>query len=293
MGTLKDLLQRASCAFANSLKKIFGSNSTEELSRGFEKLLIEADFGSQGTKAFLAKLPFKAGKEACLEKLRALTLEALSSCHKDLQLDRPSTIMLCGANGNGKTTTIGKLALLYKDRKVLVTNCDTFRAAASEQLSAIVQKAGAELYIPKSKDPAGIAYAAAEEAESYGMLLVDTSGRMSNNENLMQELSKIKRSLIKAAPERNLLVMLVLDASTGQAACKQAEVFANVAQIDGLILTKLDGSAKAGTIVGLAAKYKLPVCFVGTGEGLDSIAHFDPEEFITGLFGDVYSTFGF
>jgi fused signal recognition particle receptor len=267
-------------AFANSIKRLFSAST--DLTKEFEKLLVEADFGLATTRSFLSKLPLKEGYEACMRRLEELVLQSLNSCKARLDLNNIEVFMLCGANGNGKTTAIGKLAVFFNDKRVLVANCDTFRAAAAEQLAIIARNV--DLYDAKSSDPASIAYLAAEAATKgpYDLLLVDTSGRMSSNSNLMQELSKISRSLLKISSK--ICTLLVLDASTGQAAHRQAEVFIKAAQIDGLILTKLDGSAKAGTIVGLAERYKLPVYFVSTGEGMSDFAYFNAEGFTKSLF---------
>lgn len=282
MTNLKGFFQSTLSTFANSIKKLFGTSG--DLTKELERLLIEADLGLSATRSFLSKLPIKDGHGACIKKLKELILDTLNSCKARLDLNNIQVLMLCGANGNGKTTAIGKLALLLNNKRILVANCDTFRAAAAEQLAIITQKVDADLYDAKSSDPASIAYSAADAAikGSYDLLLVDTSGRMSSNINLMQELSKINRSLLKVTPK--LCTLLVLDASTGQAAHRQAEVFIKAAQIDGLILTKLDGSARAGTIVGLAEKYKLPVYFVSAGEGMSDFAYFDAKDFTESLF---------
>ena len=193
-------------------------------------------------------------------------------------------------NGNGKTTTIGKLAALFtrEGKKVIVAACDTFRAAAVDQLEIWADRAGCVFVKGETNsDPASVAYSAIETAINgkADILMIDTAGRLHNHQNLMDELAKITKVIEKntgSSPQHSLLV---LDATTGQNAFNQLEEFRNVAGIDGLVVTKLDGTAKAGVVVGLSARFKIPIYFLGLGEGIGDIKTFDEVEFSNALVG--------
>ena len=203
--------------------------------------------------------------------------------------DGPTIILVAGVNGSGKTTSIAKLAKLLKDQgnAVMVAACDTFRAAAVEQLSIWADRT--EVQIVKHQtgaDPGAVAYDACEAAVARGMdiLLVDTAGRLHTQDNLMRELEKIHRVVSKKVEGAPHEVLLVLDATTGQNAVSQARVFGETVSVTGIILAKLDGSAKGGVVVGIRDQIDMPVKFVGTGETLDDIDPFDPGEFVEALF---------
>jgi fused signal recognition particle receptor len=203
---------------------------------------------------------------------------------------KPFVVLVVGVNGSGKTTTIAKLANLYKGegRKVMLAAGDTFRAAAVEQLKIWGDRAGVPVVAKDTgADAAGLAYEALERAKTEGcdVLLIDTAGRLHNKANLMDELAKIVRVIRKLDPAAPHSCLLVLDATTGQNAHAQVETFKTLSPVDALVVTKLDGSAKGGVLVALAEKFKLPVVAVGVGEGIDDLRPFEARAFARGLMG--------
>jgi fused signal recognition particle receptor len=199
-------------------------------------------------------------------------------------------VLVVGVNGSGKTTTIGKLASQFKaaGKLVVIAAGDTFRAAAVEQLQVWGTRAGVPvLTAPEGSDPASLAFSAMERAEADGadLLLIDTAGRLQNRADLMEELAKIVRVIRKKDPSAPHNTLLVLDASTGQNAVSQVEIFRKIADVSGLIMTKLDGSAKGGVLVSLADKFGLPIHAIGVGEQIDDLSPFDPEDFARALTG--------
>lgn len=204
---------------------------------------------------------------------------------------KPHVILFCGVNGNGKTTTIGKIAhrLQKQGKKVVLAACDTFRAAAVEQLQIWGQRSQAHRVIvgELEADPASVAFRACEESLAVGadVLLIDTAGRLHNKTNLMEELAKVIRVIRKSIPEAPHNIILVLDATTGQNAISQVENFKNIVPISGLIITKLDGTAKAGIIVAIAKKFALPIYMIGVGEQVEDLDEFQANSFARNLFG--------
>lgn len=201
----------------------------------------------------------------------------------------PTVVMIAGVNGSGKTTSIAKLALKLKTdgKKVLVAACDTFRAAAVEQLAVWCERIGCDIVKQQQgSDPAAVAHDACERAKArgYDVLIVDTAGRLHTQTNLMRELEKIHRIVAKQMPGAPHESLLVLDATTGQTAVAQAEQFTKTVKCSGIILTKLDGSAKGGAVFAIKSKVGLPVKFVGVGEGMDDLEVFDPDAFVAALF---------
>ena len=257
-----------------------------------EDLLIEADLGvttAMRITEALAKGRYEKGLSA--EAVRAVLAQeverALTPVAKPLSLAKgykPHVILVAGVNGTGKTTTIGKLARLFSQdgKKVIVAAGDTFRAAAIDQLRIWAERTGAGIVTrPAGADPAGLAFDALKEAQAgdYDVLLIDTAGRLQNKQALMDELEKIIRVLKKIDADAPHDVLLVLDATTGQNALSQVEVFRDRAQVTGLVMTKLDGTARGGILVAIAEKYGLPVHAIGIGEGADDLRPFDPGEF--------------
>jgi fused signal recognition particle receptor len=203
---------------------------------------------------------------------------------------RPQVVLVVGVNGSGKTTTIGKLASQFKaaGKSVVIAAGDTFRAAAVEQLQVWGQRAGVPvLTAPEGSDPASLAYEAMTKAQESGadLLMIDTAGRLQNRADLMEELSKIVRVIRKKDPDAPHNTLLVLDATTGQNALNQVEIFRKLADVTGLVMTKLDGTAKGGVLVALADKFGLPIHAIGVGEQIDDLAPFDPEDFARALVG--------
>jgi fused signal recognition particle receptor len=202
---------------------------------------------------------------------------------------QPYVIMVVGVNGVGKTTTIAKLANRFRERgrSVLVAAADTFRAAASEQLDIWAQRAGvAIIRTQQGADPAAVAFDAVQSAKSRGteVVIVDTAGRLHTKSNLMEEMKKISRVMSRVITEAPHDVLLVIDATTGQNGLRQAEVFSQAVPVTGLVVTKLDGTAKGGIIFAIQEKLKIPVRFIGVGEGIDDLQPFDPKEFVEALF---------
>ena len=202
----------------------------------------------------------------------------------------PQVVLVVGVNGSGKTTTIGKLASQFRaaGKSVIIAAGDTFRAAAVEQLQVWGQRAGVPvLTAPEGSDPASLAFDAMTRAEAEGadLLLIDTAGRLQNRADLMEELAKIVRVIRKKDPTAPHNTLLVLDATTGQNALSQVEIFRNLADVSGLVMTKLDGTAKGGVLVALADKFGLPIHAIGVGEQIDDLAPFDPQDFARALTG--------
>ncbi len=206
-------------------------------------------------------------------------------------LEGPTVILFVGVNGVGKTTTIGKIGAMYKNKgkKVLMVAGDTFRAGAIEQLELWGERTGIRVISGNSKDPSSVIYDGLEVAknEGYDLVLVDTAGRLQNKSNLMEELSKINRVIKKIIPDAPHETLLVIDATTGQNGISQAKAFKEITDITGIVLTKLDGTAKGGIVLAIKEEVNIPVKYVGLGERVDQIEAFDIEKYIYGLFKDL------
>ncbi|MBO7389076.1 MAG: signal recognition particle-docking protein FtsY [Oscillospiraceae bacterium] len=202
---------------------------------------------------------------------------------------KPAVILMTGVNGVGKTTTIGKLALMLKNegKKVLLCAGDTFRAAAAEQLGIWAERSGSEIVAhEEGSDPASVVFdsIAAAKARGSDVIIVDTAGRLHNKQNLMNELAKISRVIRRELPEADIETLMVLDATTGQNGLEQAKQFLETAELTGIVLTKLDGTAKGGIVYAIASQLKVPVKFIGVGEGVEDLLPFDPKSFSEALF---------
>ena len=234
-----------------------------------------------------------ADVDAARAVLEDILIDILRVCEQPLvleELPKPAVILMVGVNGVGKTTTIGKLASQFKaaGKTVVIAAGDTFRAAAVEQLQIWGDRAGVPvLTAPDGSDPASLAFDAMTKAEADGtdLLMIDTAGRLQNRADLMEGLAKIVRVIRKKDPEAPHNTLLVLDATTGQNAISQVETFRRLADVSGLVMTKLDGTAKGGVLVALADKFGLPIHAIGVGEQIDDLAPFDPEEFAAALTG--------
>ncbi|MEG0616321.1 MAG: signal recognition particle-docking protein FtsY [Oscillospiraceae bacterium] len=268
---------------------------TDELYDDLEEQLILADTGADVADGLVQKLRsevksrhIKTGTEA-LDVLKQLITDMLSA-DDDMQLKgQPAVILVIGVNGVGKTTSIAKLAHLYTQngKKVMLAAGDTFRAAASEQLCVWAERAGVPVIKhEEGADPAAVIYDAVESAtaKGYDIVICDTAGRLHNKKNLMNELGKMSRVITKASDKASVETLLVLDAITGQNAIMQAQSFIDAASATGIILTKLDGTAKGGAVISIKAKLGLPVRFVGVGEGMDDLMTFDANAFVDALF---------
>ena len=268
----------------------------EDLFDELEELLITSDVGVETTEELLDALREKVKEEKIKEpeeikKILYAELRSMIGEGDGLHLStKPSVILVIGVNGVGKTTSIGKMAAELKSqkKKVIVAAADTFRAAAAEQLAVWCERAGVDLIRQGAgADPAAVVFDTIQAAKSRGadVVIVDTAGRLHNKKNLMDELAKINRVIARELPDADRENLLVLDATTGQNAVIQAREFKEAAEITGLILTKLDGTAKGGIILSIRRELDIPVKFVGVGEGIDDMKPFDPDEFAEALFG--------
>lgn len=268
---------------------------TPELYEDLEEQLILADTGADVAEELVAKLKIevrnnylKTGADA-LDALKGIIKEMLAA-DTDMDLSgKPTVILVIGVNGVGKTTSIAKLAHLYAEQgqKVMLAAGDTFRAAAVEQLDVWAKRAGVPMVRHQDgADPAAVIFDAVQSATARGfdIVLADTAGRLHTKKNLMEELGKISRVVHKANPDAAVETLLVLDGVTGQNAINQAKEFVEAANATGIILTKLDGTAKGGAVISIKAKLGLPVRFVGVGEGIDDLMPFDPDAFVDALF---------
>jgi fused signal recognition particle receptor len=292
-------LARTRQSFAQGLRGALGRGRVdEELYAELEELLIAADVGVDATEELLANVRTEAAgtddphvvEVALKDAIRGLLTTAREQSPRAARPARgPEVVMVVGVNGVGKTTTIGKLARRETEagRKVLIGACDTFRAAAGEQLEAWAERAGVEIVRQRDgADPAAVAFdaLAAAEARRADLVLLDTAGRLHTKQNLMQELKKVHRVVAQRIPGAPHEVLLCLDATTGQNAIRQARQFDAAIGVDGLVLAKLDGTARGGVVVAIARELRLPVRMVGIGEGIDDLVPFDADAFVDALF---------
>ncbi|WP_137157193.1 signal recognition particle-docking protein FtsY [Rhizobium sp. FKL33] len=296
---LRQGLARTSAQLGAQISALFTKRKLDEDTlEELEDLLIRADLGVETALRITDTLSSERyGKDVSGEDVSRIMageiVKVLKPVAKPLELDlshKPHVILVVGVNGTGKTTTIGKLAakLSRAGLKVMLAAGDTFRAAAIEQLHIWASRTGCEIVSTKlGADAAGLAYDAYEKAKTSGqdVLIIDTAGRLQNKTELMAELEKIVRVLGKLDPDAPHTVLQTLDATTGQNALNQVEIFRNVAGVSGLIMTKLDGTARGGILVAIAAKHKLPVYFIGVGEGVDDLEPFDAEDFAEAIAG--------
>ncbi len=262
-----------------------------------EELLIRSDMGVDTALRVTANIAEgRFGKRISTADLKAALATEIARIMEPvarplpLYPQKPQVVLVVGVNGSGKTTTIGKLASQFKaaGKSVVIAAGDTFRAAAVEQLQIWGQRAGVPvLTAPEGSDPASLAFDALTKAQADGadLLLIDTAGRLQNRADLMEELAKIVRVLRKKDPSAPHNTLLVLDATTGQNALLQVEIFRKIADVSGLVMTKLDGTARGGVLVALADKFGLPIHAIGVGEQIDDLAPFDPQDFANALVG--------
>ena len=299
LARLKAGLRRTSNSLTSGIGAIFTGRRLDEAAlEELEELLIAGDLGAATAAELTAALAQQRfGAEVTATEVRhALAdqiADLLAPVEGALAIDddaKPHVILVAGVNGTGKTTTIGKLAqsLSREGKRVMLVAGDTFRAAAVEQLTIWGERAGAPVVArPDGGDPAGLAFDALERARAEGIdvLLIDTAGRLQNKAHLMAELQKIDRVLKKLDPRAPHSRLLVLDATTGQNALNQVDVFREAIAVDGLVMTKLDGTAKGGILVALAQRFGLPVIALGIGEGIDDLRPFEARAFATALMG--------
>ena len=295
---LKSGLQKTRSSLAGGIENVVHGKAKvgPELLEELEEILLIADVGMNSASFILEDLKKDVAKnrirenEEVLEQLKSRMKEILSQNIKPITFtqNKPLVILMVGVNGSGKTTTIGKLAQRWKQegKKVLLAAGDTFRAAAINQLQVWADRAGINCISQKSgADPSAVAYDAVQAAISRDMdvVLIDTAGRLQTNQNLMEELKKIKRVIGKVLPGAPHETLLVLDATLGQNSISQAKLFHETLELDGFVMTKLDGTAKGGVLFNLSGELKLPIYFIGVGEKAEDLQEFDPERFVEAL----------
>jgi len=292
-GPLKDRLLKTRQSLSNGLSRIFSRNKeniTEAL-ESLEELLVTSDIGIQTSLDLIERIEKNASRISEEDQLKEILRNEIRSLLRDSAEDsetvtsKPHVIMVVGVNGVGKTTTIGKLSAQFNASglSVLIAASDTFRAAATDQLSIWAERAGADIVKHKdNSDPAAVAYDSIEAAiaRSTDIVLIDTAGRLHTNANLMEELKKIKRSVSKKIPDAPHETLLILDATTGQNALAQAKVFHEALGVTGIILTKLDGTAKGGIVISICNQFKIPLQYIGIGEKIEDLQPFDPDQFV-------------
>lgn len=299
-------LEKTRTSFFDKLKRVIAGKSRvdDEVLDNLEEILISSDVGVETTLRIIERIQKRVEKDKYLgtdelnrilkEEISALLLEnpAASSSAEGIPGSRkPYVIMVVGVNGVGKTTTIGKLAWNFKQagHKVLLGAADTFRAAAVEQLKIWAKRVDVPIVEKGMQaDPASVAFDTlnAAVARESDVVLIDTAGRLHNKTHLMDELAKIKRVMQKVIPDAPHMVLLVLDGSTGQNAFEQAWQFASVTNVNGLAVTKLDGTAKGGVVIGISDQLQVPVLYIGVGEGMEDLQIFDRHAFVESLFNE-------
>jgi len=297
-GKLKEGLSKTSDKFTGGLENIFLGRKTidEDLLEELEELLITSDMGVQTSMKIIDSVRDEVSRKTLkdpAELKNSLKKKILEIINLDNTLnqveEKPYMVIVVGVNGTGKTTSIAKLAKMFKDSglKTVLAAGDTFRAAAVDQLAIWADRAGVPIIRQaEGSDPAAVIYDAVQsaKAKNFDVLIADTAGRLHNKFNLMKELEKIFRVIKKEMPAAPHEVLLVLDATSGQNALSQAKKFHEEVGITGIILTKLDGTAKGGAIIGIVDELKIPVKFIGFGEGMDDLRPFDAESFVEALF---------
>jgi fused signal recognition particle receptor len=302
--TLAKGLSKTRTSLVERITRAVAGKSTvdDDVLDELEAALLQADVGVETTVRIIKGLKARVARERLLhagdldrllrEEITSILMPNRQAASEDTIASgpKPYVLLVVGVNGVGKTTTIGKLAHQFTQQglRVLLGAGDTFRAAAVEQLRIWSQRTGAD-FVDKGMgaDPAAVAYAALDEGIKRGadLVIIDTAGRLHNKVHLMNELSKVRRSLSKLIPDAPHEVLLVLDGSTGQNAIQQAIEFSKATQVTALALTKLDGTAKGGVVIGISDRLQIPVRYIGVGEGIDDLQAFDPEAYITHLLG--------
>ncbi len=302
----KGLEKTKTSLFSRIAKAVVGKSTVDaEVLDNLEEILVSSDVGVSTTLKIIKRLEDRVAKDKYvstdeLNKLLKSEVTELLSENKSDSVDdfslppgkRPYVIMVVGVNGVGKTTTIGKLSHQFKKAglNVMLGAADTFRAAAVDQLDIWSKRVGVPIVKQAmGSDPASVAFESVQTAVSQNMdvLIIDTAGRLHNKVNLMNELSKIKRVIQKVIPDAPHEILLVLDASTGQNAIEQAKQFTLATEVNALALTKLDGTAKGGVVIGISDEFKIPVKYIGVGEKMEDLQAFNKNEFVDSLFGEI------
>lgn len=306
--TLDNGLQKTKEGVWNKISRAIAGKSKvdDEVLDNLEEAFITSDVGTDTTLRIIERLEERVARDKYVgsDELRKMLVEevtdmlakpgdseGLEDFHVEKKDNNPYVIMVVGVNGVGKTTTIGKLAHQYKEagNKVVLGAADTFRAAAIEQLDIWGERVGVPVIKQKmGSDPAAVAFDTVQSAKAQGadVVIIDTAGRLHNKVGLMNELTKIKNVMKRVVPEAPQEILLVLDGSTGQNAFEQAKQFVAATEVNNLAITKLDGTSKGGVVIGISDQFKIPVKYIGLGEGLDDIQIFHAEEFVKSLFGE-------
>ena len=290
-------LSKTRDSILNGVEQVLSSFTKidEELFEELEESLIMSDIGVETSIHIMSKVReiVKAERIKDVTEVKNVIVRVISEIleeeTEEFSLKSPSVILIIGVNGVGKTTTIGKLANNYKKegKKVILAAGDTFRAAAIDQLQVWGERSGIDVIKhQEGSDPAAVVFDAIQAGKARGadLLICDTAGRLHNKKNLMEELKKIARIVNRENPDAQIETLLVLDATTGQNALQQAKLFSQVSEITGIVLTKLDGTAKGGVVIAIKNELKIPVRFIGVGEGIDDLRPFDAKEFSKALF---------
>jgi len=295
---LKQGLQKTKNSLTEKVETVFKAfrRVDEDLFEELEEALISADVGVETSMEIIERLRTRAKEKKIFEseelssELKEIIAELMEeNTPPSVEINGLKIILVIGVNGVGKTTSIGKLAHKFKTegKKVMLAAADTFRAAAIDQLMVWADRSGVDIVKhDEGSDPASVVFDAVSAAKARGVdvLIVDTAGRLHNKKNLMEELRKILKVADREAPNAAKETLLVLDATTGQNALSQAKLFGEIAEIDGIILTKLDGTAKGGVVIAICNEQRLPVRYIGVGEGIDNLQDFSASDFVNALF---------
>ena len=296
---LKEGLTKTRNNISESFANLFKANEIDDdFYDELEETLVMSDMGIETTENIIENLKAKVKEfkikeaDACRDLIVNIIREQMTVPENAYDFENKKTVMLIiGVNGVGKTTSIGKLAAQYKaqGKRVLMAAADTFRAAAIDQLKTWSVRAGVDIIAQsEGSDPSAVVYdaVAAAKARNTDILLIDTAGRLHNKKNLMDELAKMRRIITKEYPDANVESLIVLDGTTGQNALEQARQFSSVTDIDGIIITKLDGTAKGGIAIAIQSELNVPVKYIGIGEKIEDLQKFDPGSYVTALFAD-------
>lgn len=296
---LKEGLSKTRNNIVESFASVFGASKIDDdFYEELEETFIMADMGYETTEKVIENLKERV-KEAHIKEPAACKELIINIIRDQMMVDdaaydfenKKSVVLVIGVNGVGKTTTIGKMAAQYKNagKRVLIAAADTFRAAAIDQLKTWADRAGVDMIAHnEGADPGAVVYdaVAAAKARNTDILLIDTAGRLHNKKNLMEELAKMRRIISRDYPDANVESLIVLDGTTGQNALEQARQFSNVTEIDGIVITKLDGTAKGGIAIAIQSELSVPVKFIGIGEKINDLQRFDPSSYVQALFAD-------
>lgn len=268
----------------NKLSSLFSGPINQEKLQDLEKILLEADIGISVTKSIITEIKNTSDIKQALK-------DALLSRARAHNYNQTNNIFLCvGINGSGKTTFIGKLAHQFNQhkKKVLLIAADTFRAAAPEQLHAWAHNAGADIFMGKpQQDPSAVIFAGCEKfkTDGYDILIIDTAGRLQTKAHLMKELEKMRRTITRQLPEQHITTLLTIDSMLGQNSLEQATMFHECTPLDGIVLTKYDGTGKGGIVFAILEKLKVPIAYISYGEKIDQLKLFDAQQFLNDIIG--------